>query len=118
MKTIKVEEVYFTPKQLYTEAMKSEPLRALFGYMLWTGRINDTILGGAFSLVCDLENRKPDELYQLMSMTTKEKYREIVAIAQYALAGSMAKFAPSKRQLRGNYRRLQDLPVMNGVADS
>ena len=105
MKIIKVMETVYDIKTLYKEA-STQAQRALVGYMLKTGKTNDVILGGAFTLVKDVERCK-GKLYKLITRTAaEENEKQIISIAETAMAGGFNQFALSKREIRRTLKRI------------
>ena len=98
MKKIKVFETYYDVATLYSEADKSRARRALFGYMLKTGRPDNPIFGGAFHLLVDLEGVSEHETYKLVIGSNRA--REIIALAEAARAGAFDQFALSAREIK------------------
>jgi len=109
MKSISVIETYWDLKRLYQEAAGSKARRGLFGYMLKTGRTDNTVLGGAFKLVCDLESVPKHNAYKLKIESASG--REIVAAAEVALAGGFDRFAPPVKEIRKTCRALKNIEI-------
>lgn len=109
MKTINVIECGWDLKRLYKEAIQTKARRGLFGYMLRTGRCDNLTFGGAFQLICQLEPVWGKEAYNLRSETHAAK--EIVAVAEVAMAGGFDKFAPSKHEMRRTIKALDGIEI-------
>lgn len=109
MKTVKVMECGWDLKFLYREAIRTKPRRGLFGYMLRTGRCDNLTFGGAFYLLQQLESVWGKEAYNLKLESAVAK--EIIAIAEVALAGGFDKFAPSKREMANTIKALDGIEI-------
>lgn len=106
MKTIKVMECMYDIKTLYRMASTNAE-RALLGFMIKSGKTNDMIFGGAFSLVHAVENCHG--LYRLLPYCdTKENERKIVYIAEKAMDGEWNDFTISKKDIAYNLKRIAD----------
>lgn len=109
MKSISVMDTYWDLKRLYQEAAASKARRGLFGYMLKTGRTDNTIFGGAFKLVCDLEDVPKHSAYKLKIESASGK--EIIAAAEVALAGGFDQFAPPIKEIKKTCRALKNIDI-------
>ena len=109
MKTFRVSQKYWATSELYAQAYQSKARRALFGYMLYTGRLYDTVFGGAFQLLIDLESLEKGECYRLIQ--GKKDIREIVATTEVAIAGGFNYFMVPAREIRRTGRLLENLPI-------
>lgn len=109
MKTICINETGWDLHLLYREAIQTKARRGLFGYMLRTGRTDNLIFGGAFHLLKQLEPVWGKEAYSLRSETPAA--RDIIAVAEVALAGGFDKFALSKREMRNTIRALDGIEI-------
>lgn len=93
MTTIKIYDVTYDALTLYRKA-NTDAQRALVGYIIKSGRVNDTIFGGAFALLRNIERCNYNgEIYKLYSMVDQETERKIVHVTQMALDGKLDKFA-------------------------
>ena len=103
MKTIKVMETKWDVLPLY-EAATTKARRGLLGYMIKTGRSDDLIFGGAFSLLMEIENCPG--LYRLKLYGN---YKEIAYITEVAQNGGFDKFAISKSEIKRITNMLNDI---------
>ena len=107
MTIIHVSEMGWDIKSLYSNA-DTKAKRGLMGYMMRTGRSDDLVFGGAFALVRDIEAYScHGNVYKLSICSPRAK--EIIAIAETAMAGGFDKFAFSKREIRRIGRRINDI---------
>jgi len=106
MKNIKVQQKYYTLSELYQIAEGSKSRRGLFGYMMKTGRTDNTIMGGAMFLLEKLEDVGHD-LYKLI--IPDESGREIAAVAEAAMAGAFNDYAMSRRSIHHIARKIEKL---------
>lgn len=111
MKTVKVQESGWDLKFLYKEAIQTKARRGLFGYMLRTGRCDNTVLGGAFYLLRQLESVWGKEAYTLKMETNEATAREIIAVAEFAMAGGFDQFAPSRREMSRTIKALDGIEI-------
>lgn len=111
MKTVKVMECGWDLKLLYKEAILTKPRRGLFGYMIRTGRCDNTILGGSFYLLQQLEPVWGKEAYHLKLETNSATAREIIAMAEFAMAGGLNRFAPSRREMSKTIKALDGIEI-------
>lgn len=109
MKTVKVIECGWNLELLYKEAIRTKARRGLFGYMLRTGRCDNLTFGGAFYLLQQLETVWGKEAYTLKPETANAK--EIIAVAEVAMAGGFNKFALSKREMSNTIRALDGIDI-------
>ena len=95
---IKVHDVVYEPTMLYRKA-NTPNQRALVGYITKAGMVNDTIFGGAFSVLRNIERCiQNDEIYELHSYVDKETKKKILYIVQLAMDGKFDRFAISERE--------------------
>ena len=106
MTIIQIKGTSWNIRTLYKNA-NSKSTRALLGYMMKTGQTNNTILGGAFALLRDLECC--NGLYTLHPCDTKESVKEIVAVAEATKAKAFKKFALSRREINKVRKQIKDL---------
>lgn len=93
MATIKIYDVTYDILTLYRKA-NSDAQRALIGYIIKSGKVNDPIFGGAFALLHSIERcTTTGEIYKLWPMVDPEIEKKIVHVAQMALDGKLDKFA-------------------------
>jgi hypothetical protein len=109
MKQIKVMETYYDITTLYKKAAQSKPRRALFGYMMRTGRTDNTVFGGAFRLIEELEEVPKNDVYKLK--LTSLKSPEIVAVAEVAIAGGFNQFAIPFWDIKRTAKALEALDI-------
>ena len=112
MKTIKVMECGWDLKYLYKEAIQTKARRGLFGYMLRTGRCDNTTLGGAFYLLKQLEPVWGKVAYELKKYPNNgDVAKEIIAVAEFALAGGFNGFAPSCSEMKKTIKALDKIEI-------
>lgn len=111
MKTIKVMESGWNLKLLYSEAIETKARRGLFGYMLRTGRCDNTVLGGAFYLLRQLESVWGKEAYTLKLESNSATAKEIIAVAEFAMAGGFDRFAPTRREMMRTMKALSEIEI-------
>ena len=104
MKTIKVMETKWDIDSLYTNAT-TKSLRGLLGYMVKSGRTEDYVFGGAFSLLREIEDCRG--IYRLKF--ENRDCKELVTIAEIAKSGGFRKFKISKRQIRRTLKMLKEM---------
>lgn len=115
MKTIKVQQTYYTIPELYRVASGSKARRDLAGYMIKTGRGDNTVFGGAIALLCGLESLDKNEVYALDKRENSQTNKEIMSLAEAALAGGFHKdFGLSEQEVRRMIRNLDNLPPLEG----
>lgn len=74
--------------------------RALLGYMVKSGLATDPILGGAFNVLCKIEECERNNVIYIFSLCCEhEVATEIATIAEKAKLGEYNKYAFSKREL-------------------
>lgn len=96
--TIKVYDCIYEPNALYREA-KTPAQRALVGYIIKAGKINDAVFGGAFMVLHAIERcMQREEIYELYNCVDNETKKHILHIAQIALDGKFNRFAISERE--------------------
>lgn len=113
MKTIACQQVSYTIPGLYRAAAGSKARRGLAGYAIKTGRGADPIFGGAMNLLCALESLRPNEVYTLDCRETPETKRDILGLAEAAMAGCFrVDFEIPEKEVRrmiNNFDRLKPL---------
>ena len=96
--TIKVYGTIYEPTALYREA-KTPAQRALVGYIIKAGHINDTIFGGALMVLHAIERcMQKKEIYELCNCVDNETKKKILHIAQLALDGKFDRFVISEKE--------------------
>ena len=103
MKTIKVMETKWDILPLYQAAI-TKASRGLLGYMIKTGRSDDLIFGGAFSLLREIES-----CHGLYRLKLHGNYKEIIYITEIAQNGGFDKFAISKTEIKRITNMLGDI---------
>lgn len=104
--TIKIYDVAYDTVTLYRKA-NTPTQRALAGYIIKSGKVNDTIFGGAFNLLRGIENcNAKGEIYELYSMVDKDTKKKIIHVAQVAMDGKLDKFTISERERQDTIRYL------------
>lgn len=107
---IKVYCTIYEPITLYRKA-NTPAQRALVGYMTKAGLTNDSIFGGAFNVLRDIERcMRNEDIYELYNFEDTETKRKIIHIAQLALDGKLDRFAISERE-RNDIMKNLCLPV-------
>ena len=76
---------------------KTQEQRALLGYIVKYGFTSNSILGGAFNLLCDIQNSKG--IYNLIPYADIDVADRIVIIAENAILGEFNKYAFSKKEI-------------------
>lgn len=107
MKTIKVMPTTYNIKSLYRNAISCEQ-RELLGYMIKTGRTDNSILGGAFHLLGELDKISKTETYAF-SWEEENDATDIISIAEAARARAFKKFGISKREVRKINKNIKNL---------
>lgn len=110
MKEFKIADTYWNIGSLYSAAHKSKARRGLFGYMLFTGRIYDTILGGGFRLLMDMETLGKGECYSL-DASGSSNAREIIAVVEVAMAGGFSRFEVPAWEIRKTAKTIKKLNI-------
>ena len=96
--TIKVYDVIYEPTALYRKA-NTPSQRALVGYIIKAGMMNDPIFGGAFMVLHAIERcMQNEEIYELYNCVESETKKKILHIAQLALDGKFDRFAISEKE--------------------
>lgn len=108
MKTIKLYSTTYDIRTLYRKA-NTQAQRALVGYIIKAGMTHDTIFGGAFKLLCDVERCMNDEeIYEIYSLEDNETKAKIKHIAQLALDGKFDCFTIRKADMEATVRAMAD----------
>ena len=106
MKIIKLYDIAYDILTLYRKA-KTPAQRALAGYIIKSGKIDDPILGGAFYFLRQVEiAMETEEIYDIYSMVAPDVKKKIIHIAQLAIDGELDKFAMSERQIKDTIKYL------------
>ena len=106
MKTIKLYDTTYDIMTLYRKA-KTPAQRARAGYIVKAGQIHNTIFGGAFCFLCNVEKcMNTEEIYEIYSFVDDTTKKQIVHIAQLAIDGELDKFAMSEREIRETIKNL------------
>lgn len=115
MKTIKVQQTYYTIPELYRVASGSKARRGLAGYMIKTGRGDNTVFGGAIALLCGLESLDKNEVYSLDKRENAQTNKEIMSLAEAALAGCFHKdYEIPEKEVQSMIRNFNKLPPLEG----
>ena len=114
IKTIKIQQTYYDFGQLYRAAAGSKARRGLAGYAIKMGHGNDTIFGGAMHLLCELESLRENEVYTLECHESPEVKRDILGLAEAALAGVFhkLKFEIPEKEVRQMIQNFDKLPPL------
>jgi hypothetical protein len=108
MKIIKLSDTVYDIRALYRKA-NTPSQRALVGYIIKAGLTGDTIFGGAFKLLCDVERCMDNgEIYMIQSYVDKETEKKISHVAQLALDGKFDGFAIRKAEMETIIKALAD----------
>ena len=93
MATIKICDVVYDTTTLYKKA-NTDAQRALLGYIIKAGKVHDTVFGGAFALLKNIERcNSTGEIYKLYSVVDDATEKKIIHVAQMAMDGKFDKFA-------------------------
>ena len=106
MKTIKLYDTTYDIMTLYRKA-KTPAQRALAGYIVKAGQIHNTIFGGAFCFLCNVEKcMSTEEIYEIYSLVDDFTKKQIIHIVQLAIDGELDKFIMSEREIKDTLRYL------------
>ena len=87
--TIKITHHTFETFTLYKHA-STEAQRALAGYIIKSGKVNDPILGSAFHVLKKIERcNEEGEVYELYNLLDSEEKRKVLDYVQMALDGEL-----------------------------
>lgn len=87
--TIKITHHVYETITLYKRA-NTEAQRALAGYIIRTGKVNDPLLGGAFHVLRKIEHcNEEGEIYELYNLLSSQEKRKILDYVQMALDGEL-----------------------------
>ncbi len=90
--TIKITHHVYETLTLYKRA-NTEAQRALAGYIIRTGKVNDPLLGGAFNVLCKIERcNEEGEIYELYNLLSSQEKRKILDYVQMAMDGEFDQF--------------------------
>lgn len=96
--TIKVDHKIFETLTLYKRAETSAQ-KALAGYIIRSGKVNDKYLGGAFHVLRQIERcNENGEVYELYPIVSSEEKKKIIGYVQMAMDGDFDKFAMSESE--------------------
>jgi len=108
MKIVKLYDTVYDIRTLYRKA-NTPAQRALVGYIIKAGMTQDTIFGGAFQLLCDVERCMSNEtIYTIHSYVDRETENKISYVAQLALDGKFDAFTLRKADMDAIVRNLAD----------
>ena len=96
MKVITVRQHYYAIEALYSKA-NTKSQRAILGYMVKAGLVNDAVYGGAFHLVKEIESYHG--IYVINTNEDAKTTKEIIHIAESAMSGMWDEFAFSEREI-------------------
>lgn len=108
MKIIKVYDTIYDIDVLYKET-KTNAQRALFGFMIKTGVVNNATFGGAFRVLKAIEKCNGNkEIYKLVcgDHCDCEEERKICTIVESALRGDFNCFALSEKEISTTIKHL------------
>lgn len=111
MKKISVRQNYYDIQALYKKA-NTKTQRALLGYMVKGGYASDPVYGGAFTLVREIESYAG--IYILETTENSKTTKEIIHIAESAMAGLWDEFAFSEREINTILIQLGNLKGKGG----
>lgn len=111
MKEIKIHKTHYAIEALYNKA-RTKSQRALLGYMVKGGHATDSIYGGAFRLVREIESCA--EIYVIATDENLKDTMEIIEIAEAAMKGLWDEFAFSEREINTIIIQLQNLNKKGG----
>jgi hypothetical protein len=90
--TIKINHRTCDTLTLYKRSVTEEQ-RALAGYIIRSGKVNDPILGGAFYVLCNIQRcNEENEVYELYNLLTNAEKRKVLDYVQMAMNGKFDKF--------------------------
>ena len=90
--TIKITHHVYETITLYKRA-STEAQRALAGFIIKSGKVNDPILGGAFHVLCKIERcNEEGEIYELYNLLSTQEKRKILDYVQMAMDGELDQF--------------------------
>ena len=99
MKTIKVVTAKNDIHTLYKKA-RTPAQRALLGFMVKTGAVSNSILGGAFNVLRNIEWCMDErEVYRLYPVEDSNTVSKIIDTVQSALDGDYNSFAFSTKEI-------------------
>lgn len=105
--TIKINHHTYETLTLYKRA-NTEAQRALAGFIIKSGKVNDPILGGAFHVLCKIERcNKDGEIYELYSLVSSQEKRKILDYVQMALDGELDKFMATTAECKNMVKYLE-----------
>lgn len=109
MKTIKVMCATTDIRTLYKRA-RTPAQRALLGYMIKTGEINNSVFGGAYNLLHGIEwCMEENIIYRLFPIEDSNTVKKIVSVAQSALDGEYDAFSFTAREIDNIIRCMNDI---------
>ena len=104
--TIKVNTHRFETITLYRNA-KTEPQRALAGYIIRSGKVNDQLLGGAFHVLHKVEYCNDEGIvYELYNLVSNDEKRKILEYVQMALDGEFDAFMFNETERKNMIKHL------------
>lgn len=106
--TIKINTHLFETLTLYKRA-STEAQRALAGYIIRSGKVNDPILGGAFHVLCKIERcNEEGEIYELYNLLSSQEKRKVLDYVQMAMDGELDQFMVSEAERRNMIKCLAE----------
>ena len=111
MKSITVKRIYYHINGFYRKA-NTKTQRALLGYIIKAGLVDDPIYGGAFNLVREIESYAG--IYVLETKEHPSVAMEIIKIAENAMLGLYEDFAFSEREINTIITQLGNLKGKGG----
>lgn len=104
--TIKINHHTFETITLYKRA-NTDAQKALAGYIIKTGKVNDPILGGAFHVLCKIERCNDEgEVYELYNLLTSQEKRKVIDYVQMAMDGEFSPFMFNETERRNMIKHL------------
>lgn len=106
--TIKVNMHRFDTLTLYRKST-TEAQRALAGYIIRSGNVNDSLLGGAFHVLRLVEYCNEEEtLYELYNLVSNEEKRKILEYVQMAMDGDFDMFMFDEKERKNMMKCLSE----------
>ena len=106
--TIKINHHTFETLTLYKRA-STDAQKALAGYIIKSGKVNDPILGGAFHVLCKIERcNEEGEIYELYNLLSATEKRKVLDYVQMAMDGEFDQFMVSETERRNMMKCLAE----------
>lgn len=109
MKIVKLYDTIYEINTLYHKA-NTPAQRALAGYIIKSGKTQDSIFGGAFQLLCDVERcMRNEDIYMIHSYVDRKTESMISHVAQKALNGDFNAFVLRKADIEAIVKALSEI---------